>query len=87
MSHAELVSHVRQVVQRHLRRRTNSSPAELEESFLIHAGHYCGRRFVMGAAEAIWLFGQNQIQLLDAEHKIVETIPLDAGVLTAGRAA
>ena len=74
MSHADLVAHVRQLVQRMLGRRCVNPVSEMKESLLIHDGAYCGRRFLLGKVEAIWLSEETQIQIFDAEKKLVDTV-------------
>jgi hypothetical protein len=62
MPHAQLTEAVRRQVAATFARLNHDSSEEPRESILIRGGTYCGRRFDVPGAHAIWLLAEAELQ-------------------------
>jgi hypothetical protein len=63
MTHAQATEQVRQLVTHAFASLGVAHPDQFRESILMHAGHYCGRRFEAAGAHAVWFVEENQIKV------------------------
>lgn len=62
MHHAVLTQRVRQLVAETFCQLGLPNGETFEESILIRAGHYCGRRFTTDGGHAVWFAEENVLK-------------------------
>lgn len=69
-----MVEQVRQLVQRIFADLQLPSAIGCEETILIRNGFYCGRRFAVDGAHAVWFCEENQIKVYGPEGKVLKVV-------------
>ena len=63
MSHGEAIERVRHLIAAAFASLGVANPHQFRESILLSGGHYCGRRFDIEGAHAVWFVEENQIKV------------------------
>jgi hypothetical protein len=69
MNHAEAIERVRHLVTDTFASLGVDQPDQFRESILMHASHYCGRRFEAEGAHAVWFVEENQIKFVAGDGR------------------
>ena len=69
-----MVEQVRQLVQRLFTEHRISTTAGWEETILIRNGFYCGRRFAVEGAHAVWFCEENQIKVYGPGGNVLQVV-------------
>ena len=69
MTHAQATEQVRKLVASAFASLGVAHPEQFRESILMHAGHYCGRRFEAAGAHAVWFLEENQIKVVASDGR------------------
>src|SRR5262245_22995268 len=81
MTHAEITQNVRELAR-------DTLGAEPRESILVRDGAYCGRRFDVEGAYAVWLIEEDQLTVFRADGSVLQTIErVSTAVLSTRMAA
>lgn len=78
MIHEQQTDRVRQLVSRTFA-DLGLSAGELRETILIREGHYCGRRFEIAEASAVWFVEENEIKIYRAGSAVAQVPAASAG--------
>lgn len=71
MGHATVVEQVRDLVRQQFLTLSIPTEAGIEETILIRDGFYCGRRFTVAQAHAIWFCEEDQLKLYGADGAVI----------------
>lgn len=74
MRPTSLVEQVRLLVRQTFQELQVPVDQGVEETILIRNGFYCGRRFAVAAAHAIWFCEENQLKFYGEQGKILRVI-------------
>ena len=78
MPHAQRIDEVRRQVREAFARLQVPQPDQFRESILIRDEIYCGRRFEVDGAYAVWFLEEDEIkfyQAIDGETRLVQLPP------------
>jgi hypothetical protein len=91
MRHATVVEQVRNLVQQQFEALAVSTASGVEETILIRSGFYCGRRFAVEHAHALWFCEEDQLKFYGADgaliavlQKVSQRLPAPPTPRTAG---
>ena len=73
MTHEHQTDRIRRLVSRTFA-EFGLSDGELRETILIRDGQYCGRRFEMAGASAIWFVEENEIKIYRAGSPVTQVL-------------
>ena len=74
MGHATVVEQVRELVRHQFQQLNISTEAGVEETILIRNGFYCGRRFTVAQAHAIWFCEEDQLKLYGPDGSVTAVL-------------
>lgn len=74
MRHPTIVDQVRLLVEHTFQELRISTEGGLEETILIRNGFYCGRRFAVEGAHAIWFCEENQLKFYGESGSVLRVL-------------
>ena len=87
MLHAELTHTVRELVCQTFAQLGLSSGSEPREAILVREGSYCGRRFELDTAHAVWLIDDDQVTVFGSDEEVLRVFTDISGAAASGRKA
>lgn len=73
MTHEHQTDRIRRLVS-HTFAELGFGTGELRETILIRGGQYCGRRFELAGASAIWFVEENEIKIYRAGGPVTQVL-------------
>ncbi|ADB16861.1 hypothetical protein Psta_2189 [Pirellula staleyi DSM 6068] len=83
MHHAVLTQRVRELVAETFSQLGLKSGDTFEESILIRAGHYCGRRFTTDGGHAVWFVEENVLKFYTSSGTTIRKVEPSIAAETA----
>jgi hypothetical protein len=74
MQQATILEQVRELVEQNFRELGIVSTGGIEETILIRNGYYCGRRFAVDSAHAVWFCEEDQLKFYGGDGAMVRVL-------------